>query len=422
MTSFHRSALRAIPALFALSPVVLPAQVATRTLAKPEVEFAEPFSAVASIRELRDGRVLVADTRDKIVQLVDLKAGKASKVGREGSGPGEYGLPMALVGLPGDTSVIFDPLNSRYLTVLPDGKPGATFRLEDGAPAPKAADASEPVSAGAAGGRGMVMAGGGRGGMTMMMAPRTVDAQGRFYFEGSPISFGPNGPVASDSAPVMRYDRKTYKYDTLTFVQLPKGGAQVSSSSGGGRSNMTVRIGGRTPFPARDAWAALPNGSIVVVRVSDYHLELISPSKQVTRGPAIAYTPVKVGEAEKQEYRDSQKSAQGMGIMRSVDNGRTTTSAAPIPPAEEPSEWPAVKPAFTQNGVYVTPAGEIWVARSRAAKDEIPKYDVFSSAGKLTGQVVLPKNTRVIGFGNGGAIYTLRSDEDDLLYLQRFRG
>lgn len=407
MITRYRFPLRAIPALLVLSPALLQAQIATKTLAKPDAEFAEPFSAVIAVRELRDGRVLVADTKDKIVQLVDFKSGRATKVGREGSGPGEYGLPMQLVGLPGDTSVIFDPLNSRYLTVLPDGKPGTTFRLEDGAPAPKPAEDAAP--------------GPGRG-MTTIMAPRAVDAQGRYYFEGSPISFGPNGPVASDSAPVMRYDRKTWKYDTVTFVRLPKGAAQVQSSGSGGQRNMMVRIGARAPFPARDAWTVLPNGTVAVVRVSDYHVDVYAPSKQVTKGAAVPFTPVKVGEAEKQEYRDSQKSSTAVGITRSVENGKVTTGAAAMPPAEEPAEWPAVKPPFTQNAAFATPTGEIWVARSRAAKDEIPRYDVFSSTGKLTGQVVLPKKTRVIGFGTGGVIYTLRSDEDDLLYLQRYRG
>ena len=41
---------------------------------------------------------------------------------------------------------------------------------------------------------------------------------------------------------------------------------------------------------------------------------------------------------------------------------------------------------------------------------------------KLTGKVVLPKQTRVIGFGAGGTVYTIRVDEDDLQYLQRYRG
>jgi len=408
MTTIRQFAQYAAPALFAVMPGLLEAQVATRTLSKPEVEFGEPFSSVTAIRELRDGRVLVTDSKDKIVQLVDLKGQRASKVGREGSGPGEYALPMALVGLPGDTSIVFDPLNSRYLTILPDGKPGATFRLEDGAPPPKAASGDGPAT-----GRSIAT----------ISSPRGVDGRGMLYFEGSPISFGPNGPVASDSAPVMRYDRKTWRYDTLTFVQLPKNSAQIQNSGSGGQRNVQIRLGGNSPFPARDGWTVLPNGSVMVVRVRDYHIDVVSPSKQVTKGPAVAYTAVKVGEAEKQEYRDAQKNPTSIGISRSVENGKVTTGAAPIPPAAEPKEWPAQKPAFiAQNGVLATPNGEIWVLRSRAARDDVPRYDVFSSTGRLIGAVVLPKKTRVVGFGSRGAIYTVRSDDDDLLYLQRFRG
>jgi hypothetical protein len=390
------------------APRVAQAQGATRALTKPEVEFPEPFSGVIAVRELRDGRVLVADTKDKIVQLVDLKGKRATKVGREGSGPGEYGLPMQLVALPNDTSIVFDPLNSRYLTILPDGKPGATFRLEDGAPPPPAARAE---------GGPML-----RGGIQTVTAPRAVDAQGRLYFEGSPLVFGPNGPAAADSAAIMRYDRKSHRYDTLAFVQLPKDAAQVTSSNAGGQQNVQVRIGGRSPFQARDAWTVMANGSVVIARVKEYRVDVVAPTRQVTRGAAVPYTPVKVGDAEKTEYRDSQKSSTAMGITRSVENGKVTTGAAPMAPPEEPKAWPAVKPPFTQNGIFATPTGEIWVARSRAAKDEIPRYDVFSAAGRLTGQVVLPKKTRVIGFGAGGAVYTLRTDEDDLQYLQRFRG
>ena len=70
----------------------------------------------------------------------------------------------------------------------------------------------------------------------------------------------------------------------------------------------------------------------------------------------------------------------------------------------------------------MTPAGEIWIARNRSASDPVPSYDVCSTAGKLTGKVVLRRQTRVIGFGSGGTIYTIRVDDDDLPYLQRFRG
>lgn len=402
-------------ALLASAALPAVAQLPTRTLSKPLAEYGEPFSQIAAVRELKDGRLLVVDSRDKLVQLVNLNANRAIKVGREGSGPGEYGLPTQLFALPGDSSVIFDPLNQRYLMVHPDGKPGATFRVGDepsGPPRPSQGQRPEGV--------GPVMRIGGLGfGM-----PRASDARGRLYFEGGGISMGPNGPVTADTAPIVRYDRASKAVDTLAWVQLPKNNASVKSSGSGGNQRMEIRIGNRTPYPARDAWTVLPNGTVVIARVGDYHLELVSPTRAVTRGATVAFTPVQVGNAEKQEYRDQSKNAGGISISR-TDGGsggaQTRASTAP-PPFEEPAEWPKAKPPFNSSGIFVTPTGEIWIARNRSASDPVPSYDVFSAAGKLTGKVVLPKQTRVIGFGSGGTIYTIRVDDDDLQYLQRFRG
>ena len=52
-----------------LASVALPAaaQLPTRTLTKPLAEFGEPFSQIAAVRELKDGRLLVVDSRDKLV-------------------------------------------------------------------------------------------------------------------------------------------------------------------------------------------------------------------------------------------------------------------------------------------------------------------------------------------------------------------
>ena len=136
-------------ALLAAAALPVAAQQPTRTLAKPLAEYGEPFSQIAAIRELKDGRLLVVDSRDKLVQLVDLTAKTATKVGREGSGPGEYGLPTQLFALPGDSSVIFDPLNQRYLMVHPDGKPGASFRVGDEpSPPPRPPQGQRPEGGG----------------------------------------------------------------------------------------------------------------------------------------------------------------------------------------------------------------------------------------------------------------------------------
>ena len=50
-----------------------------RVLARPSAEFAEPFTSVASIRELADRRVLVADPREQALLLVDLRSQHATR-------------------------------------------------------------------------------------------------------------------------------------------------------------------------------------------------------------------------------------------------------------------------------------------------------------------------------------------------------
>ncbi|MBU6365684.1 MAG: hypothetical protein KJT01_05685 [Gemmatimonadetes bacterium] len=406
------------------------AGVPTRSYAKPDAEFGEPFSGVSGVRGLRDGRVVVADARDKIVQVVNLATGAGTKVGREGSGPGEYGMPSLLLPLPGDSSVVYDPLNQRYLLVGPDGKPGATFRVGAEPPRPPAGGAS-PGAAGAppAGGGAVVRRNGGAGGPVLMMAglglgrPMGADAAGRLYFEGIPLVMGPNGPTGADSAPVIRYDRATLRADTLAWLRLPKNVAEVRSSGSATNQRVMLRIGGGTPYAARDAWTVLPNGTVAIARVADYHLDLVPAQGAVVRGPAVPYSAVPVGEAEKREYREQQKNRQGVAIMRTEGSGGSRTQAsAALPPFEEPDRWPATKPAFPENGMMAAPNGEVWVLRHRKAGDEVPVYDVFSAAGRLVRRAQFPARTRVVGFGPGGVVYTVRSDEDDLQWLQRYRG
>lgn len=127
---------RSLPYLALLSalPLALSAQQ-PRTFPAPDKTFEEPFSQVGALRELSNGRILIADLRDKVLALVDLAAETSTKIGREGSGPAEYGIPMRLLTAPGDTTLLFDPLNQRYLVIAPDGKPTSTFRVETAAPA-----------------------------------------------------------------------------------------------------------------------------------------------------------------------------------------------------------------------------------------------------------------------------------------------
>jgi hypothetical protein len=178
---------------------------------------------------------------------------------------------------------------------------------------------------------------------------------------------------------------------------------------------------------ATDEWAVTPDGRVAVLRVKDYHVDWYMPNGQKTTGPAIAYTKVKVTDEDKKQYRERAASgAAGSAIMMTqrVGPGGTSSSANVGAPTNlqlpEPTDWPDVKPAFVANAAVGAPNGQVWVLRTRSAKDKIPTYDVFDPSGKVLSRVALPENTRLVGFGTG-TVYLARSDEDDLQYLQRYR-
>jgi hypothetical protein len=85
---------------------------------------------------------------------------------------------------------------------------------------------------------------------------------------------------------------------------------------------------------------------------------------------------------------------------------------------QEPTEWPANRLIFS--AVLAAPDGTAWVARSMSGLGGPSDYDVIGRDGKLLRKVRFPANVTVMGFGKG-VVYTVRKDEDDLRYVQRYR-
>jgi hypothetical protein len=226
------------------------------------------------------------------------------------------------------------------------------------------------------------------------------------YFEGGPYTAERDAtPAAFDSVPAMRYDRATMKLDTLAWIQLARGNVHISPGPSGRGLSITV---GAHAYPARDDWKAMPDGSIAIVRVRDYHVDRYSRNGVRTAGPPIAFTPVPVTGAEKAAWR-----ADRLSRVR-------TRSAGVMPPPNLPDpEWPTTMPPFVYYETFARPNGELWVLRSHKAADA-RVYDVFGPASTIIAQVALPPKTRLVGFGNG-TIYLVRRDDDDLEYLQRYR-
>jgi hypothetical protein len=353
-------------------------------LGTPEVEFREPFTQITSVRELKDGRVLVLDTRDRTLQLIDLRSGAMTRIGREGSGPGEYLRPQRIIALPSDTSVFFDPPNARFVLIGPGGTMGAAFRLDE-------------MTTGRLG--------------IHHAPPKGSDARGRLFAEGSQFTITAAGAmVPADSTPVVRFDRGTMRIDTITHLRLASGNASVTVK----QDNISRRVG-QIAFASRDDWVPLASGAIAVVRASDYHIDVYSPTGIRTSGRPIAVEAIPVTAADKAEWVAARQAVRGMTTGR----GNTPAGAPPLDSRSTP-QFPAFKPPFVHGEVFARPNGEVWILRSRKARDKIPAYDVVNATGTMIRRVAFPAKTRLIGFGNGTA-YVVRSDADDLQYLQRYK-
>jgi hypothetical protein len=248
---------------------------------------------------------------------------------------------------------------------------------------------------------------------------RAVDAQGRVYLESPPIAIGPDGaPRGADSTAVYRQPRAGGRADTLAWIRLPKDNASVTATGSGNNRNVAIRIGGGTPYGGRDEWTVLPDGRVAVVRHADYRVEVYGGGAPA-RGAPVKYAPVRIGEAEKAEWREQQRGATRLAVTN--DNGNVRRQVGgPGPTLPEPTAWPAVKPAFVgQNAVLSSPAGEVWVLRAAAANAPVTTYDVFDGRGTHVRQVTFPARTTVVGFG-ATAVYAVTRDADDLQYLKRY--
>ena len=364
--------------------------VQEHALAGPEATFPEGFSRLSGMRELADGRVMVADGLGQVLVIADLASGAADTIGAEGQGPDEYREPDGLFVLPGDSTLLVDLGNGRLTAIAPDGSFGETTPI------------AQPAE------RGL-----------LLVLPRATDSAGGIYFQ----QMGGMGSARGlpDSAAVVRFDRASGAYDTLALVKMPE--RKVSESGGGNERNVMMRP---VPLSAEDAWSVGLDGRVAVARAGtkqgEYWIDWFLPDGLAISGTPTKYRPVKIGAAEKQEWVQNLGS-DGLRVMITNDGGSMQASMSRGGgsrglPDVDGFDWPDAMPAFTSNAVQVDPKGYAWVVRETAT-DEAPLVDVFGPDGTLKARVRLPKACEIAGFGTH-AVYLVRTDDLDFQWLERY--
>jgi hypothetical protein len=352
-------------ALAALLSVAFAANSAAQA---PTPDSAPRFNRVTSVRELRDGRVLVSDIGQMKAFVLSRDLTSGAQIGRTGEGPGEHKSADLLLSS-GDTTLIFDILSARFLHVGPDGSIGRTQAIRRTG-----------------------------GANTLPPEIRANDATGAIYFAGTRA----NRPSdeTRDSVPVLRRGVDAELTDTVAWVRVPVAGMRRAK-------NADSLIRSRPdPFEWRDVWTVDQSGRVALVRGDEYRMDYIERNGALLRGPVIGGARVPVAEADVQRLREQRFSVTG-------PNG-------PITMTNEPAHAVTpVKPFVAEGQVpLVDPNGRVWVERSRAAADDTTRYDVFDRRGTIAFNVALKDNARAVGFGDD-TLYATKPDGSGKVVLKR---
>jgi hypothetical protein len=83
-------------------------QLSPTTLPPADAVLSETFTALTSVRELGDGRVLLSDPRERRLVVADFARQHVGQLGRRGQGPGEFSNAAPFHALSADSSVVAD--------------------------------------------------------------------------------------------------------------------------------------------------------------------------------------------------------------------------------------------------------------------------------------------------------------------------
>lgn len=344
-------------------------------------EFPEPFTGPIRMVELRDGRVLLMDTRERRLLRVDFSSGRFDTTSRNGEGPLEYRSTVFKLALaPGDSVWTYDLSRKRIIVFSPDGEPVRSFSSTG------AEDRMDVMSS------------------PWMIA---VDSSGRWIGQGQRFSDRP--PYIASGHYITRNDPRTAAQDSIVTLANPtlqrtEQGSYIVGS-----------------FEARDGWAAFSDGTVLVVRGANYFVELHRLGAGVDSIGAVAHRRVPLTQADAEYVRDSTAKLQGALVAATLANIPELRNR-PLPPTHVlpdplPTHWPVL---VSDDPIVVDRQDRAWVRVRTAAFDTgAARYDLLGRDGRFIKAVELPVGEQLVGFGRE-VVYLARRDEDDLLHLRRY--
>jgi hypothetical protein len=209
--------------------------------------------------------------------------------------------------------------------------------------------------------------------------PRARDAAGNFYLELSPKP-GADGSGNRDSAAVVRLSADLARFDTVARL-APLDMAEVSGDAG--------RRFERRALSGVDRWGVLPDGSVWLARVYDNRVDWRNPQGKWTRGDALPDRILEVTRYDRELF-----------YRKFPPELRNTAEQLP---------FAAVKPPFEAG--FTSPAGHVWLEKSRAPTDSSRRYHEVDREGHLLRELSVPGQGRIVALTDSSALVAERASD-----------
>jgi hypothetical protein len=358
--------------LLLVSPSLWAQQIPAIPIPAANAVHPHEFSGITSLRELSDGRVIVTDGREQRLLVLDFRTGTSREIGRTGRGPNEYSMVAQVFAVGGDSSIMVDYFQRRWLLFHRDSIV-VTVPPDDAA-----VQAAKALISGA-------------------------DGLGRVLLrKDAPVRDGTTFTTERDSGAIVLISRRTGRADTVTRVRLaPRRLTQQTNAEGRitQSSTMVTQL-----LPAEEDYELFPDGALAVARLDPFRVDWRLPDGRWIRGDSIPVRKIAVDARERRAYE-----ARNSGPRPQVPAG----FEAP------PAEYPRFVPPFPiGQGVMAGPRGLLLVRRTKSADFPTMTYLLIDRTGKAIGTFTLSNRESVVG-ASATALYVTESDEDDLIRLRR---
>ncbi len=397
--------------------------IPVRQLTSPDAVSNDTVGSLNGVRQLSDGRVFVNDAGRKRLLIFSGDLASMTVIG-DSATTGLIPYTRASVIMPylGDTTLVVDAIGRSLLVVDSNGRMTRVMSLP------------RPNDANAFGGR-------------EVGAP-SIDRSGNLVYRTSlfpafkaPVVGKPyTPPTMPDSAPIIRVNFDTRQADTVAWVRTAKMLIKTVSLPNGG-VRLTAMV---NPVSTLDDWTLLPDGTIAVIRGSDYHVDWFAPDKSKQSTSKLPFDWKALSDETKSAIIDSTRATlqrnadaatsrtassggaagahtgggttgHGMTIMPiGVSNDgtaqaqdRSFTNAPDVPEVVPASELPDYYPPVPRTGfMKADPEGRVWILPSTSASaGKGLLYDVVDRTGRIVERVRLPEGRALEGFGVGGVVY-----------------